>query len=277
MKNWKIIASALLALLVMVITPLAAMAQGQTAPSTGEKPVLNGALALVAPRIVRPGEDMSVTVLLRKDQTPVEEASIWALTKDKEQSLKTAIKKAMGKKGTVSDWQDLLNFLADKGDLMGETGSSGKLSFNLDEINNYILVAAKQGYVPDFSRLCVRQVLAIEAPESATVGEEVSLSVLLRGSEEPVSEAGVWAVKVEKAGGIKGKLAELRQIYKENFEESNWAEVLDKKAVSLGETDENGEAAYTFSEVGRYLLITVKKGYVPGFCGIAIVENEPAE
>jgi hypothetical protein len=277
MKNWKIIASALLAVLVLIITPLAAMAQGQTAPAAGEKPALNGALALVAPRIVRPGEDISITVLLRKDQTPVEEASIWAVTKDKEQSLKTAIKKALGKKGTISDWQSLEQLLEDKGNLMGQTNSNGKLSFKIDEMNNYILVAVKQGYAPDFSRLFVREVLAITAPESALVNEEVELSVYIRGSEEPVSEAGVWAIKVEKAGGIKGKLAELRQIYKENFQESNWEEVLDEKAITLGDTDENGQVTHAFSEAGRYVLVTVKKGYVPGFSVIAIGENEPAE
>jgi hypothetical protein len=274
MKTWKIVLASLAALLIMVVAPLSATA-ASTTPAANEKPALQGALALIAPHVVRPGENFTVTVLLRKNQSPMEGVAIWEVSKTQADSLKKALKPAAGKKAVIPQaWQDLLE---EQGNLLGHTDANGKLACSLDEINNYILVAVKPGYRPDFSPLFVRQVLAIEAPKSATAGEDFNLGVFIRGSEEAVSEAGVWAVKMENPAGLKGKLAQLKQAYKENFQESDWEKLLDKKAISLGKTDQNGKLSASLETAGKYILITVKKGFVPGFAPIAITENVPAD
>jgi hypothetical protein len=277
MKNWKIFLASLAALLIMVVSPLAAMAQGQTNSASTEKPRLQGALALVAPRIVRPGENMTAAVFLRKDQSPVEAVSIWSITKDREQDLKKALKPAAGKKGLNFNWEALQNLLEEKGNLLGQTGDKGKLSCTFNQTDNYLLVAVKPGFRPDYSALFVRQVLAIEAPQSAVVDETINLGVFVKGSQEAVSAAGVWAVKVENAAGLKAKMAELKQLYKENFKESKWEKVLDEKAMSLGITDEDGKISATFEKSGRYILVTVKKGFVPGFAPIVITDGAPVD
>ncbi|MBN1188694.1 MAG: hypothetical protein JXA46_02990 [Dehalococcoidales bacterium] len=276
MKKRTIFASALLALLILVVAPLAAMAQDQSESSSSDTREINGGLALVAPRIVLPGDEMSMTVFLRKDQTTVEGVSIWALTAD-EHSLKRALRFALAKKRTIPNMEDFQTFLDEKGTLLGQTDSDGKLYCTFDETDNYVLVAVKQGYIPAFSRLWVRQVLAIDAPESAQAGEEVVCTVTIRGNQEPLSEAGVWAVEVDNPPGIKSILIELRQTYKNDFRESDWEEVLNEKALYLGETDENGEVACSFDKAGQYLLVTVEQGFVPGFRGIDIIEDEAEE
>ncbi|NIO06702.1 MAG: hypothetical protein GTO40_01455, partial [Deltaproteobacteria bacterium] len=38
----------------------------------------------------------------------------------------------------------------------------------------------------------------------------------------------------------------------------------------LGRTDEDGELTHAFAEAGGYLLVAVKRGYIPGFSPIGV-------
>jgi hypothetical protein len=276
MKKWQIILASLMALLIMVVTPLSIMAAKDKTTNIAARPNLQGALAIVAPRVVHTGAEMSLTVFLRKDQTPAADAGVWAVSKDSATTLKEDIK-ALREKGldnvTVGDYEAILESNAD---FIANTDENGKIIHTFNENGNYLLVAVKPGYVPAFSPLAVRNVLAITGPKRAAPGEEVTFSVTQKATEEAISGAGVWAVTKENAKALRAALKEERKANKGDLQNADWAGILDAQATSLGTTDANGEVTYTFDSEGKYLLITALEGYVPGFSGIAIAAPKPS-
>lgn len=275
MKKWRIILSSLLALLILTAVPTAVFAQSEDSNNAAAKPAFKGALAIVAPWTVRVSEEMSLAVFVRADQEPASDAGVWAVTRDKVDTVKQAVKVLREKSGANASDQDYQAILDANGVLLGRTNDSGKLTYTFNDTGNYLLVAVKAGYIPGFSGLAVREVLAITAPKKAAPGETATVAVHQRGTSDPVTDAGVWAVAWSDAKALKDKLAELRTANKGNLQNADWESVLNAQAISLGKTDQNGQASTTFDKAGRYLLITAKKGCVPAFAGIAIVAPKP--
>ena len=108
--------------------------------------------------------------------------------------------------------------------------------------------------------------LAILAPIRAPVGEEVSMTVFERSTQDPVKDAGVWALTQENAEVLKEEIAKLKEEGKEPDHEA----LVSGLGIPLGTTKGNGRLEYTFTEGGRYLLVAIKEGYIPGRTGIAI-------
>ena len=272
MKKWQIIVASLAALLVMTITPLAVAAQGERAtdPAAGWR--LKGGLAIVAPRAALVNQEMSLGVFLRYNQEPVAKASVWAVVRDKIESLKQDAR-SLREKGlanvTEGDYQALLEVT---GTFLGRTDENGKLSHTFNASGNLVLVAFKAGYFPDFSGLAVRELLAINAPRKAAPGEKVTIAVFQRGTADPVEKAGVWAVTRANLQNLKDRLQAVREANKGHLWEADWESVLNEHATLLGYTNEGGQVDHIFADAGGYLLITAKKGSLPGYAIIAIAE-----
>ncbi len=272
MKKWQIIVASLTALLVMAITPLAVVAQGERVADTAAGWRLKGGLAIVAPRIAWVSNEMSLGVFLRYNQEPVAQASVWAVARDKIESLKQDAR-SLREKGlanvTEGDYQALLEVT---GTLLGKTDDNGKLRHTFNTSGNLVLVALKAGYIPDFSGLAIREVLAINAPRKAAPGEIVTISAFQRGTADPVEKAGVWAVTRANLQNLKDRLKAVREANKEHLWEADWESVLNEHAALLGYTNDSGQVAHIFADAGGYLLISAKKGSLPGYAVIAIAD-----
>jgi hypothetical protein len=272
MKKWQIIVACLAALLVMVITPLSIMAQGQGEADTAARWRSKGGLAIVAPRVAFVNHEMSLSVFLRYDQEPMAKVAVWAVARENVESLKRAAQ-TLREKGLANiTEQDYQSSLEVTGTLLGRTDDNGKLNHTFTDRGNYVLVAIKAGYIPGFSGLAVREGLAITAPRKASPGEEVTITVHQRGTGNPVEQAGVWAVTRDNIQAIKERLQAVREANKGHLWDADWEALLDEHATPLGHTDANGQITHTFNSAGGYLLITAKKGCIPGYAVIAIVK-----
>jgi len=74
--------------------------------------------------------------------------------------------------------------------------------------------------------------LAILAPRWAPVGEEVSTTVFQRSTQDPVKDAGVWALTQENAEGLKGEIAKVKEEGNVSAQELDWAWALRRRMAS---------------------------------------------
>jgi len=111
--------------------------------------------------------------------------------------------------------------------------------------------------------LSVRPALALEAPESAKVGQQVVIRVVVRQTGQPVSRAGVWAIDVNN-------------ITDEAITAEDYASLAETHGYFLGWTDRHGKVVHCFSEPGHYVLVAIKAGFIPGIAKITI-EPKPSK
>ncbi len=277
MKSWKLIIASILALVVLLVAPLAAMAQDtdESTDTAVAKARIKGGLEIVAPRVALVGKEFTMAVFLRYNQQPMEDAAVWAVTKDDVEALRGDFKslKANGlAKVTEEDYTNLLNTYAV---LIGHTDENGKLSYTYNEVGNHALVAVKAGYIPDISGIAVRQVLAITSPQKAAPGEEFTVTVNQRGTGSPVEKASIWAVARADIPAIKDRIQEFKKNNPGEFWNNDWKQFLDNQAISLGQTAADGELTCSLENAGGYGLVALKQGSLPGFKGIAIIVPEP--
>ena len=119
----------------------------------------------------------------------------------------------------------------------------------------------------------------IEAPRKAVVHHPVSIKVFERNNEVPVPRADLWAVRlpVTNADGVTNPPEIDVQSLMDEISEATDEEVtglLRNYAFYLGQTGNNGELEYAFQQTGRYLLVALKSGYIPGFKQITIVPQK---
>ncbi len=268
MKNWKIIAAVAVALIVLIVTPLSVMAAGgqaATPASTPQTPKVH--LAIVQPWVVRVGQQMQLTVFERQQQTPIEGAKVWAIARDDTDTVRQAIT-ALAKKAQATE-QDYEAILSSRGTLLGATDANGHLLYNFNEPARDWLATYKSGYLPGFSTIMVREVLAISAPRKAVPGDAVTVTVTQKGTTEPVGGASVWAIDFASAQALKDKLAALKAAIKGNPQSADYDAALHGIAISLGATNDAGQVTQAFDK-GRYLLITVKPGCTPAYAAIVV-------
>jgi len=115
-----------------------------------------------------------------------------------------------------------------------------------------------------------KSALAIIAPRMAPVGEEVSMTVFQRSNQNPVNDAAVWALTHQNAEALKGKLAQLREEGNGSVQDADWESLVSPIGIFLGTTKGNGKLEHAFTQGGRYMLIALKGGYIPGRTSIAI-------
>ena len=108
----------------------------------------------------------------------------------------------------------------------------------------------------------LKPALAIKAPALADVGQKVTIKVVDRHTGKPISRAGVWAINVTN-------------MKSQTDDAEAYASMAKKSGHFLGWTNWRGNVYHRFSEQGRYVLVTAKDGFVPGFDRIAIRPLQP--
>ena len=232
---------------------------------------LPDALAIEAPRWSPVGQEVTMTVFQRGTQDPINDAGVWALTRDEAEALKqevTSIREASDNTTEV-DYESLVSV---HGFFLGTTHGNGELKYAFTEEGGYLLVAVKEGYIPGYAPIAIKTMpdaLAIEAPRWSPVGQEVTMTVFQKRTLEPVKDAGVWALTRDEAEALKQEVTSIREA-SDNTAEVDYESLVSVHGFFLGTTHGNGELMYTFNEEGGYLLVAVKKGYIPGFTFISI-------
>jgi hypothetical protein len=215
-----------------------------------------------------------MTVYQRGTGQPVEKAGVWAATRDKVEALKqdiAALRESDSVSAAEMDYESMANIY---GIYLGHTDENGQLSHAFEEAGGYLLVAVKRGYIPGFAPIRIGdtpKALAIRAPQSAKVGEEVTMTVYQRGTGEPVEKAGVWAVTRDNVEALKQNMTALRENDTISAAEMDYESMANIYGIYLGHTDENGQLSHAFEEAGGYLLVAIKGGYIPGFASIRIM------
>jgi len=274
MKRTTIIISALMALLILIMGPMTALAQSDEATDAARpKPFWKGSLAIVAPRLAPVGQEISMTVFLRVNQEPFPDAGVWALTRERAEVLKEELAALREQNGLASADNDLEDIISIHGTFIGRTDENGKLYHTFAEAGHYLLAAVKKHYFPGFTRINIGtlpRALGIEAPRRAPVGEDVTMTVFQRRTEEPVEDAGIWALSREEAEVLRQEMTALREDTSVAVEEKDYESLVSIHGDFLGRTGEDGELSYAFSSEGIYLLVGVKKGYFPGVTIIGV-------
>ncbi len=273
MKKWSVIMAVVMALLILVVVPISALAQTDDEVTSDTAPRLRDGLAIVAPLGAPVATEISMTVFRCSDQEPVEGAHVWLVAKDKLETLRQEMAAVRGGDGLDAGQDDYERLLGVHGTPLGQTDGEGKLWYSFDNAGRYLLVAVMGGYLPDFRAITVGMLpraLAIDAPRRAEVGENVTITVFQRGTEAPVKDAGVWALTREDAETLKADMAGIRESGDQDTIGAAVEEACDVHGIFLGTTNGAGKVKYAFEDAGGYLLVTVKRGYFPGWKPIAI-------
>ena len=217
---------------------------------------------------------------IKTDVVPitVEGVGIWALSTNSAEELKKKIesmKTADETSAIENDYESLMNFY---GEFLGRTDENGQLKHAFTITGDYVLVTWKPGYWPNYTKLTVRELpkaLGIKAPRVAQIDEDVTMKVFQRGTENPVGRADMWAFSLKQTGFLRSTVSEIK---------SHNTDALDYDAIAndaggtyIGQTNNDGELTHAFEDDGRYLLLTFKDGYWPGFGWIKITVLQPAE
>ncbi len=237
------------------------------------------ALGIKAPKRAPVGRPVTMTVFDRVIQEPVQGAGIWAVTRDNIDLLKQeaeALKEDASLAAEDKDYEALANTY---GFFLGRTDENGKLEHTFGETGTYLLVAVKRGYYPGFSLISIHdqiQALGIKAtPPRTNVGREITLSVFDRMSNDPVEGAGIWAISRDETATLRDEIGALRNDGTTDTAKMDYEAIVSLYGTFLGTTDEHGKLGATFDTAGVYILVAVKRGYVPGFTRLVV--KEPPE
>ncbi len=237
------------------------------------------ALGIKAPKRAPAGRPVSMMVFDCVIHEPVQGAGVWAVTRDNMEVLKQeaeALKKDTSLSAEDKDYETLANTY---GFFLGRTDENGKIEYTFDETGTYLLIAVKRGYYPGFSTMTVYtqpKALGIKAtPPRTHVDREVTLSVFDRMSNDPVEGAGIWAISRDEAATLRDEIGALRNDETTDVAEKDYETIVSLYGTFLGTTDEHGKLGATFDTAGVYILVAVKRGYVPGFT--TLVVKEPPE
>jgi len=279
-KEWSVIIMVIMAAVLLIQSPVSALAQTGDEAVKAPKPLSKGALAIVAPRVAGVNQEISMTVFLRYNQEPFEGAGIWAFTREEAELLKEEIQAHRESNNQTDEPTDYESVAERHGRFLGRTDENGKLYHVFEQAGAYVLATFQGGYFPGFTGIKIRELpkaLTIQAPRRASVGEEVTMNVSQRGIEEAIEGAGIWAVTRDNVEAFKEDMASLRENTEIAAGEKDYESVASVYGILLGWTDENGQLGYAFEEEGGYALIAVKPGYLPGFTSIHIVLLDKAE
>jgi hypothetical protein len=272
-KKWMGIIIVLLAAMVSLATVVPAMAQTEGEVSGSARPVFKVGLAIVAPRMALVSDEVSMTVFNRQNQVPVNDVGIWALTRENADILKgetDRLKEGNAAAVQALDWESLVSGY---GIFLGVTKGNGQLKYTFQEASGHVLMAIHPEYFPGRTFISIRSIpiaLEIQAPKRAPSEEVVTMTVLQRGTVEPVKDAGIWAITRENAEALNAEITRLKDESASSLQELDWESLAGIYGFFLGSTKGNGQLSFTFAEEGGYLLLAIKPGYFPGRAFIAI-------
>lgn len=114
-----------------------------------------------------------------------------------------------------------------------------------------------------------RDSLAVVAPLSAEAGATVQMTVFKASDQTPMAGAEVWAVAGANITILKDALAKLKGEPADQLQAAA-QQALNTRANLLGRTDASGSLLHAFNQSGRYLLVALEPGFLPGFRPIGI-------
>ncbi|MDD5037970.1 MAG: hypothetical protein PHN78_01450 [Dehalococcoidales bacterium] len=231
-------------------------------------------LGIRVPKRVPLGEEVTIAVFERLTQDTVDNAGVWAVTRDKVEALKQEAQELKEDTSLTAEEKDYEALANRYGLFLGRTDEHGELDYTFKEAGGYLMVAVKRGYMPVFASLTVYEkpaVLGIKAtPPRSHIGKEVRLNVFDRENNEPIGDAGVWAINRDKAAILKEEVAAFRKDTGTTVANKDYEAAISLHSDFLGRTDNDGTLRATFTTAGDYLLVTAKKGYIPGFTSLAV-------
>ena len=237
------------------------------------------ALELTAPNRAQVGERVTLTVLQKGTGSPIAGAGVWALTREQAEAFKQDVEAMKADAALASedfDWESIVSI---RGTFLGRTGDNGELVTAFNEPGGYLLAAVKQGYIPAHHGIYIGEelkALEIRAPDRAPVNERVSITVLDKGTGSGIEGAGVWALTREQAEAFKQDVEAMKEETALASDELDWESIVSIRGTFLGRTGDNGELVTAFSQTGGYLLVAVKRGYLPARHGIYIYDKPKA-
>ena len=101
-----------------------------------------------------------MNVLARRANKSVAEAGMWALSHEDSKQLKAEIRGLRAKGALAETEQGAI--MGKYGMFLGNTNGDGQLFHTFDKENKHILVTAKKGYRPGFSRITITAPKVIE-------------------------------------------------------------------------------------------------------------------
>ncbi len=274
-KKWITILPLLVVSAILGLSPVTIMAADEdVAAANPEHPYL-GSLAIVAPRIAMESQKISMRVFLRWNQEPFEGAGVWAFTRDQADIMKEEVRKLSEDQSTPAEKKDYEALASVHGTFIGTTGSDGRVYYSFENKGIYLLAAVKRGYYPGFTTIQIGtmpKAMVLDAPQKARVNETVTMTVTQRGTGTPIEDAGIWAFTKERAEELQTEINALREGSDVAAEDIDYESLANIHGEFLGRTDSHGKLEHAFSEEGGYLLISIKRGYIPGKAGIRIGE-----
>ena len=278
-KKWQIMVALVLSLVTLITVGLPALAEDEEPAATDSLNLSRGALAIIAPWTVPVGKEFTVRAFLRENQEPFPGAGVWAINQDTDQALKEELSQLRQDYGPTDEEKDYESILNVHGIFLGRTGGDGRLACTFEQAGKYILVAARNGYLPGCTHITARltvKALGIQAPKRTPVGEEITIAVFARITQDAVQGAGIWAVTRDNVEVLKQEAQALKDDTSLSDEEKDYEALVDGYGFFLGITDTHGKLEYTFEEAGGYLLVAVKMGYFPGFAPLVVYDMPKA-
>jgi hypothetical protein len=235
------------------------------------------ALGIEAPKQAKPAEEITISAFQRVSEEPVEGAGIWALTRDKVEALREELQVLREDISVTDEEKDYEAVVNVHGFFLGHTNGDGELNYAFEEAGGYLLVAVKRGYHPGFAPIGIRSIpnaLALRVPWMAPESSDVTMTVVDRINQEAVEGAGIWALTRDRMEVLREEMTSLRADTSVAAEEKDYESLVSVHGTFLGRTSEDGELNHNFDQAGAYLLVTAKRGYIPGFAPI-FVRGDP--
>jgi hypothetical protein len=235
-----------------------------------------GRLQMKVPGSAAVSENVTITVFDRKNNKPVEGAAIYIL-KSAAVPPVASTDNATGKpknsiKPVIANVDE--NEVIAKGMLVGKTGTGGKIIYSFIEAGRYFIVASKEGYNPELARIEIgssqtQDYLKLVVPATARVNQEITIKVSSR-SNRGESGVTVYLINIKDLPVTENTTAPAAMTKPQVY-----ADYALSDGLLIGTTDENGKLAYTFTEPGRFVLVAIKNGFVPGFgrVNVAVAMN----
>jgi len=287
----KYIISGLLTLLIGITMalPSSVPVQADSSKNNVLPSVKKHALMIKFDNPVVAGQPVTITIFSRHSHETIAGAPVYAI--------KTG--NSVGPAGTdnyTTLTREVEALMECPGILIGTSGSDGTFSTTISEVGRYLLVATKDGFIPGFARLQVKQTnengqklrLILQAPTSTFAGQQITIKVTGGSSGQAVDNVTISAIKTsgvlkpvvrpapmpaENGTATQMVMSQQAPIMIDTEQEDALAGRLGKKEIILGNSNSAGEVVYTFTDPGTYMLLARKTGYLPGARRINILSE----
>ena len=227
-------------------------------------------LKIRAPRCSIIDESVIMQVINARTSEPVGEAHMWAVplttTCSGDTSEKMSVREIMEEIRNATN-EDMESILCDW--YIGQTTGDGTIEHIFSCAGKYVLVSAKDSYVPAYRFISIVDdyALTIVSPKRADIGDNVTFTVKVRCLGTPVEGVELYGLNLNNATDTAIQEGNLKDIQSRIDEIS---EIVTGDGFYMGSTNENGQCMYQFTEQGRYLVVGVEEGYTPAITYISI-------